>query len=128
MPFICVKCRADMICDKNSVGIDYGHGHVYPGDRHKCQNCGIAIISTNKASIHDPNYDTQDEYLISNQNQTLQWYAYKHQNQTHHLKRFLGDYGDITEADQSPFVEKVIGPFGAPTREIALKIMKRLLT
>ena len=58
----------------------------------------------------------------------LSWYAYKHVNGTLHLKRYLRDPGDITEADQSPFVEKVVGPFAAENRKIALKIMEKLLS
>ena len=120
--FVCVKCRADMRCDKNGVGIDYGHGHVYAGDRWKCPKCGHMIINCNDNPIHDPEYKTQDEYLISNKVPTCLWYAYLHVNQTIHVKRYMGDYGDIQEARDSDFVVKVTEPFEAKNRENAIKI------
>jgi len=116
-----------MRCDKNGVGVDYGHGHVYPGDRHKCDQCGAMIIYTNAAPIHDPDYNTQDEYLISNQVQTLSWYGYLHVNSTKHLKRYMGDPGDIEEARSSDFVTKVVGPFEATCRQAAIQQMNLLL-
>lgn len=60
---ICCKCRREMTCDKNEVGADFGHGHVYPADRFKCPECGYMILRANRASTHDPEYDTQEEYL-----------------------------------------------------------------
>lgn len=62
---ICCKCRREMRCDKNGVGADFGHGHVYPTDRFKCPECGWAALRTDgytKAN-HDPEYRQQDEYL-----------------------------------------------------------------
>lgn len=61
--FICVKCTREMRCDKNSVGVDYGHGHVYAGDRFVCDTCGHLMINTNGCPNHDPEYNQQDEYL-----------------------------------------------------------------
>lgn len=61
--YICVPCRKEMRCDKNGVGADWGNGHVYPADRYKCDFCGYTILSTNQNSIHDPDHETQDEYL-----------------------------------------------------------------
>jgi hypothetical protein len=52
-----------MICDKNSVGANFGHGHVYPGDRFKCPSCGMMILNTNGKADLDPEYNHQDEYL-----------------------------------------------------------------
>jgi len=60
---ICVKCRKEMLPDKNGVGADYGNGHVYPGDRYKCPECGNMILTTNSRPIYDANYDSQREYL-----------------------------------------------------------------
>ena len=60
---VCVSCRCEMRCDKNSVGAEFGNGHVYPGDRFKCPRCGHEIINTNAVPIHDPDHKTQDEYL-----------------------------------------------------------------
>jgi hypothetical protein len=52
----------------------------------------------------------------------LEWYAYIHENGTLHVRRFFGDYGDIEEAEESPFLKEVCGPFEAMTREEALAI------
>jgi len=61
--YICVECQKEMICDKNGVGANFGHGHVYPGDRFKCPECGKMILATNSNSIYDINLDSQEEYL-----------------------------------------------------------------
>ena len=61
--YICVKCKKEMFCSKNSVGADYGHGHVYPADRFKCKKCGVEILATNANPTSDPDYKFQDEYL-----------------------------------------------------------------
>jgi len=60
---ICVKCRREMFCDKNSVGADFGNGHVYPADRFKCRGCGIEILNSNELPSYDPEYKFQSEYL-----------------------------------------------------------------
>jgi DNA-directed RNA polymerase subunit RPC12/RpoP len=60
---VCVPCRKEMLCDKNSVGAKFGEAHVYPGDRFKCPDCGFMILSTNRSPIFDPKLETQDEYL-----------------------------------------------------------------
>ena len=52
-----------MICDKNSVGADFGEGHVYPADRFRCPTCGAMILATNRNASFDPGYNFQDEYL-----------------------------------------------------------------
>jgi len=52
-----------MRCDKNGVGADFGHGHVYPGDRYRCPECGSQILATIGTPISDPGYNTQEEYL-----------------------------------------------------------------
>lgn len=64
--YICVPCRKEMVCDKNGVGADFGNGHVYAGDRFRCSICGHTILATNRSSIQDPDYKTQDEYLDMN--------------------------------------------------------------
>ena len=61
--FLCVKCRREMFCAKNSVGADYGNGHIYPSDKFACPKCGSEILVTNIAPIYDPKYNTQDVYL-----------------------------------------------------------------
>ena len=60
---VCVECRREMFCDKNSVGANFGRGHVYPADRFKCPECGRMILKTNPSASHDPDLDIQDEYL-----------------------------------------------------------------
>ena len=60
---ICVSCRKEMICDKNSVGANFGRGHVYPSDRFRCINCGAMILNTNRNADFDPDLNHQDEYL-----------------------------------------------------------------
>lgn len=60
---ICVQCKVEMRCDKNSVGAQFGEAHVYPGDRFKCPKCGMQLLKTNAAPIFDPELNTQDEYL-----------------------------------------------------------------
>jgi hypothetical protein len=50
---------------------------------------------------------------------SLEWYAYKHQNGTIHTRRYFGDRGDIVEAQSSPFVRQVTGPFEAKNKEVA---------
>ena len=60
---ICVECKREMLCDKNSIGADFGFGHVYAGDRFRCPKCGKMILVCNRGSIHDPSYKSQDEYL-----------------------------------------------------------------
>lgn len=60
---ICVECKTEMHCDKNGVGADFSHGHIYPADRFKCPVCHKMILKTNESAIHDPDHNTQDEYL-----------------------------------------------------------------
>jgi predicted RNA-binding Zn-ribbon protein involved in translation (DUF1610 family) len=68
---ICVQCRLEMRCDKNGVGVNYGHGHVYPSDRFKCPECGLMILKTNDAPDYDPNLSHQDEYLNMDINHSI---------------------------------------------------------
>lgn len=51
------------------------------------------------------------------------WWAYLHSNGTLQLKRWYGDVKDYTEdCKDNPFVEFVIEPFEANTREEAFAI------
>ena len=53
----------------------------------------------------------------------LMWWAYLHQNGTIQLKRWFGDHGDYTtDCDGNPFVQKVVKPFEASSREDAYAI------
>lgn len=60
---VCVNCHCEMRCDKNGVGVNFGHGHVYAGDRFKCPECGYMVIVANDKSDYDPNLNHQDEYF-----------------------------------------------------------------
>jgi hypothetical protein len=64
---ICCECKREMRCDKNGVGADFGHGHVYAGDRFKCPQCGKMILVTNYSANFDREYKQQEEYLKINE-------------------------------------------------------------
>jgi len=61
--YVCVFCKREMRCDKNSVGADFGDGYVYPADRWRCPVCGAMILATNSKPSYDPDYNFQDAYL-----------------------------------------------------------------
>ena len=50
----------------------------------------------------------------------MQWWGYKHTNGTYQAKRFFGQI-DLDEAEQSPFVAAVTGPFEAVDRDDAIR-------
>lgn len=54
------------------------------------------------------------------------WWGYVHQNGTIQVKPFY-DEASIKDAEQSPFVFKVVHPFVAETREEALQYIKKQL-
>lgn len=51
-----------------------------------------------------------------------QWWGYKHDNGSVQAKRYFSRL-DITEAQESAFIETVTGPFEAADRDEALKIV-----
>lgn len=52
---------------------------------------------------------------------TIMWWGYLHQNGTIQVKRWFGDHKDYTEdCDGNDFVQRVVTPFAAPTREDAV--------
>lgn len=53
-----------------------------------------------------------------------QWWGYLHVEGTLQAKRYF-DPLDIAEAYESPFVDRVVGPFSADTREEALSIIAK---
>jgi hypothetical protein len=59
----CVKCKRDMTCIKMGVGVNYGYGHVYPGDLYECPECKFKMIWTIGHSVHDGNYDQFVHYF-----------------------------------------------------------------
>jgi hypothetical protein len=50
---------------------------------------------------------------------TIKWWGYIHENNSLHVKRFF-DMRDIEEANESPFVSRVYGPWEVNSREEAL--------
>jgi len=63
MLIVCEKCLKEMYCKKNGIGIHYGNGHVYAGDRYVCSICGVSIVVAINLPNYDPNLDQQDEYI-----------------------------------------------------------------
>lgn len=51
------------------------------------------------------------------------WWGYKHINGSFQAKRYL-DPLDIYEAQESPFVRNVVGPFESGSRDEALKLVE----
>ena len=56
----------------------------------------------------------------------LPWWAYVHDDGSIQVKRFF-DQMDISEARDSPFVQRTAGPFLAEDREDAIRIAKEKL-
>ena len=54
------------------------------------------------------------------------WWGYLHTNNTIQVKRYF-ERLDIQEAKESPFVQKVFGPFLANSREDAINKVKDLI-
>jgi hypothetical protein len=59
----------------------------------------------------------------------IMWWAYLHANGTVQLKRWFGDHKDYTDdCDGNDFVQRVVRPFAAASREEAEKIAQERLT
>lgn len=82
-----------------------------------------AIVTASLSGSYLKNYIVKVIMMGSGRNNKLEWYAYEHVNGTKHLRRFLGDVGDIQEARDSDFVKRVTGPFEAKNRPEAMSIM-----
>lgn len=54
----------------------------------------------------------------------LKWWGYVHQNGTFQLKRYFSII-DLDEARESPFVDKVYGPWEVETREEAVDMLRQ---
>ena len=54
------------------------------------------------------------------------WWGYRHTNGSIQAKRYFEPL-DISEARESPFCERVSGPFEATDREDALKQLEKLV-
>ena len=72
-------------------------------------------------------YDNIDWWPKKRQILMPEWYAYRHINNSIHVKRYFGDTGDIDEAIESDFVINVVGPFEAEGRTDALLKARELL-
>lgn len=58
----------------------------------------------------------------------MMFWGYLHQNGTIQVKRWFGDHKDYTDdCDGNDFVQKVVRPFEAETREQAEEIIKKQL-
>lgn len=54
----------------------------------------------------------------------IMWWGYLHQNGTVQIKRWFGDHKDYTEdCDGNDFVQRVVEPFKAGSREEAERII-----
>ena len=59
----------------------------------------------------------------------LMWWGYLHQNGSIQAKRWIGDHKDYTDdCIGNPFVQRVVKPFEADSREKAIEIIKKELT
>lgn len=55
----------------------------------------------------------------------MKWWAYIHSNGSLQVKRFFSEI-DLEEAEQSPFVKRVIQPFEAKNRDDAYSIATKI--
>ena len=60
---MCQKCGAEMVCVKNGVGVDFGNGHVYAGDRYECRSCHSSVVNTTGTPVFDPGHSLFRDYL-----------------------------------------------------------------
>lgn len=59
----------------------------------------------------------------------IMWWGYLHQNGSIQVKRWFGDHKDYTDdCEGNDFVQRVVRPFEAPTRERAIETITRQLT
>jgi hypothetical protein len=54
------------------------------------------------------------------------WWGYLHENGSLQVKRYFGPV-DLSEARESPFVQRVFGPWQVDSREEALKRLEKAL-
>ena len=59
----------------------------------------------------------------------IMWWGYLHQNQTIQVKRWFGDHEDYTgDCAGNDFVQQVVPPFAANSREEAVRIIVQKLS
>ena len=69
-----------------------------------------------------------DENLVQRCRNNLMWWGYLHQNGQPQLKRWFGDVKDYTEdCEGNDFVQLVVRPFEAETRQEAGRILEERL-
>lgn len=59
----------------------------------------------------------------------LKWWGYRHNNGTIHVRRFLAEgYGisDMKDAQHSPFIRDVFGPFNAQNQHAAKVYLEKI--
>lgn len=62
-------------------------------------------------------------------NSNNMWWGYLHSNGTIQLKRWFGDHEDYTgDCENNPFVQRVVKPFPADSREDALAVISAKLS
>ncbi len=61
------------------------------------------------------------------QSSRLEWWGYLHTSGSIHLKRYFGPL-DIQEAETSPFVARISGPFFAQSQHEALQMLREKLS
>ena len=58
----------------------------------------------------------------------IMWWGYLHQNGTVQLKRWFGDHKDYTDdCEGNEFVQRMVPPFAAESRESASEILHNRL-
>ena len=72
--------------------------------------------------------ETKDSLEETEMNKNM-WWGYLHQNGSIQVKRWFGDHKDYTDdCEGNDFVQRVVRPFEAQTREDALEIIKQRLS
>ena len=59
----CEGCKREMKVVKIGVGLDFGHGHVYAGDRLRCPVCRVSVLKCVTPPYNDKDHTSRDEYV-----------------------------------------------------------------
>jgi hypothetical protein len=65
MKYFCVTCRRECQVLKIGVGVDFGNGHVYPGDLIGCPDCGQTFVASNNQPVNDRKYTQFKMYFVA---------------------------------------------------------------
>jgi len=60
---ICTKCKKELACVKNGVGLDYGAGCIHASDLYACPVCGVSIAKANDNGHVDYDHTMSDQYI-----------------------------------------------------------------